>query len=146
MSELIGEPTVRTKIIAAIMGMVKPPALKRKVSIEELERIINSESEGSVYLNTDGTVQDAQPATTTAGDVADAILAILPDRYAEGVAAATKAIQEQIDNQRNIVSSIKDRHEKQIEAARIVGMGDAIIAIRTLAPQPENVSSKRSGE
>lgn len=85
----VDEPTLRTKIVAVIMGLIKPPALKKVVSIAELERILNSEPEGAVYLNTDGTVQESQTTTTTVGAVADAILALLlsatPTQAPDGV-------------------------------------------------------------
>jgi hypothetical protein len=66
----------------------------------------------------------------------DKIAAILtrhsPRSYSEGVSDAVKAINEQIANQRGITRQIKDRREKEIDAARLVGMGDAVLIVQAL--------------
>lgn len=79
------EPTLRTQIVAAIMGLLKPAVKLERSSIEELERILNPETEDAVHINPDGTIDRQEPITTTVGAVADVVLA--------AVAAAVRGME-----------------------------------------------------
>jgi hypothetical protein len=65
----------RETIVAEIMKLVRPDPIpmKERPSIDELEKILNSESEDAVTINPDGSVSRLPPPTTV-GHVVDAIL------------------------------------------------------------------------
>lgn len=65
----------RSDIVKEIMKLVKPTpiVMDKKPTIDELEKILNSESSDKVNILPDGTVTLTK-TTTTVGEVADAIL------------------------------------------------------------------------
>jgi hypothetical protein len=65
----------REIIVAEIMKLVRPDPIpmKERPSIDELEKILNSESEDAVTINPDGSVSRLPPPPTV-GHVVDAIL------------------------------------------------------------------------
>jgi len=76
--------TLREQIVSEIMKLVKPAMVPMmpKPSIEELEKILNSENPRHVQILPDGSIMEEGPAHTV-GDIADAVLRIVGDvRYA----------------------------------------------------------------
>lgn len=82
--------------------------------------------------------------------IAEAWNARLPDRYAEGVAAGLEMAAKHHDNRhtdamaavnqaKNTADEVRFRHAATVHAK-------SATAIRSLAPQAENVSSKEGGE
>lgn len=69
--------TLREQIIAEIMKLVRPAQIisERKPTIDELEKILNSDDRSVTSINPDGTVSIAPPPCTV-GDVADAVLRV----------------------------------------------------------------------
>jgi hypothetical protein len=76
----------------------------------------------------------------TAGEAADMILALrmrVATVRALAIEEVCAAISEQIGTQRVIMRAIRDRREKEIDAARLVGLGDAILIAKALSPTLE---------
>lgn len=68
--------TLRDQIVTEIMSLVRqPPRKLEKPTIDELERIINSESTDAVNIEPDGSVS-VTPTVTTIGAVADKVAAL----------------------------------------------------------------------
>lgn len=83
---------IREKVVAEIMTLVRPqPKRLPKPTIEELERILNSETTDAVNIEPDGSVS-ITPTVTTVGAVADAVMRIvdaeLQNRFDLGYKAA----------------------------------------------------------
>lgn len=68
---------LRARIVTEIMGLVRKPAVRVKPTIEELERILNSENPPDMQIDPDGTILSTPQSHTTVGDIADAILKII---------------------------------------------------------------------
>lgn len=57
---------------SAIMGMLKPTRTPpRKITINELESMLNSEEPPSINILPDGTLEELTPRTTTASEIAE---------------------------------------------------------------------------
>jgi hypothetical protein len=71
-------PPSREAIVAEIMKLIRPAPvpMAQKPTIDELEEILNSESDDAITINPDGTVSRIPPPTTV-GAVVDAILRII---------------------------------------------------------------------
>lgn len=68
---------LRNQIVSEIMSLVRQPSRKlEKPTIDELERIINSESTDAVNIEPDGSVS-ITPTATTVGAVADKVVAVV---------------------------------------------------------------------
>lgn len=68
---------LRQQIVTEIMSLVRQqPKTLPKPSIEELERILNSESTDAINIEPDGTVS-VTPTVTTVGAVADKVVAVV---------------------------------------------------------------------
>ncbi len=67
---------LRQKIIDKMKTLVLPKKVERKErpTIDELERILNSENPGKMQINPDGSITEYREQTTTIEKVADAIL------------------------------------------------------------------------
>ena len=67
---------LRQNIIDKMKTLVLPKKVERNTrpTIEELEKILNSENPGKMQINPDGSVTEYHPQTTTIEKVADAIL------------------------------------------------------------------------
>lgn len=78
---------IRQQIIDKMKGLVLPKKVERnpRPTIDELEKILNSENGPNVQLNPDGTVTEYQPQTTTIEKVADAILDIFDEQKSCGL-------------------------------------------------------------
>lgn len=76
--------TLREQVVAEIMKLVRPTPvpMDHKPTIDELEKMLNSDSE-SVNINPDGTVS-VQPPPCTVGDVADAVLRVFESQRRPG--------------------------------------------------------------
>src|SRR5690348_7140504 len=61
---------IRTQIVAEIMSLVRqqPKKMEPPPTIEELEKILNSESTDEVSIETDGSVS-VRPTMTTVGEI-----------------------------------------------------------------------------
>ncbi len=70
----------REAVIAVIMGLLKEREVEhdKNVSIEALEKILNSEEVNPVRILPDGRVVETVPTTTTVGKLADAFIAAFP--------------------------------------------------------------------
>lgn len=70
--------TMRDEIIAEIMTLVRPPPHKMepRPTIEELEKILNSEDKRDITIEPDGSIS-VRPDHTTVAEVADAVLRVV---------------------------------------------------------------------
>lgn len=77
---------LRTLIVAEIMKLVQPEMkpLGHKPTIAELEAMLNEENPPKININPDGSL-DIAPSLTTVGDIADAIIRVLPPNHAAPV-------------------------------------------------------------
>jgi len=77
--------TLREQVVAEIMKLVRPAPIPmdRKPTIDELEKMLNSDSESVANINPDGTVS-LQPPPCTVGDVADAVLRVFASQRRPG--------------------------------------------------------------
>lgn len=73
------EQTLRAKIVTEIMKLVKPKMVtpERKPTIDELEKMLNSECQDRIQILPDGSVAIERP--NTVGDIADAVLLVVGD-------------------------------------------------------------------
>ncbi len=71
------DKTMRDKIVSAIMELVKPPPMRTKPTLEELERILNSDDPPPFVIEPDGTMLSTPQSGTTVGAVADAVMRLL---------------------------------------------------------------------
>lgn len=71
------ETTMREQIVAEIMKLVRKPPERRKPTIDELEKILNSADAPDCHLEPDGTMLMTPETHTTVGDIADAVLKII---------------------------------------------------------------------
>lgn len=83
---------LKDKIVTEIMSLVRQqPQKLPKPTIDELERILNSESKDAVNIEPDGSVS-VTPTVTTVGAIADKVVALVEaDRAALVLAANSHA-------------------------------------------------------
>jgi hypothetical protein len=85
MTKTTSRAELRQKIIDKMNTLVLPKPVERKPrqTIEELEKILNQEDPPNIQINSDGSVTEYRPQTTTVGKVADAILELWDDYLTE---------------------------------------------------------------
>jgi hypothetical protein len=139
---LVEEPTLRTQIIAAIMALIKTPATPvARPSLEELERILNSETADEFNILPDGTVE--RMTTTTVGAVADAVIAIIDARQSDALTAlqarlgeVEKALTERIDYH-DVNGSMAEAADMPESAAHHDAVRKELEAIRATLQEPK---------
>lgn len=90
-AETIGA-TLRQRIAAEIMTLVRqqPRKMEPRPTIDELEKILNSETSDEVHIESDGSVS-VRPTTTTVGAVADKVAALVEGEN-EAIRAALQSV------------------------------------------------------
>lgn len=84
---------LREQIVAEIMKLVTPAIvpMDHKPSIEELEKILNSDEVPKIHMQPDGSISTEKPHTV--GDIADAVLRVVGDVRAAALREAMERIQ-----------------------------------------------------
>lgn len=128
---------LRAQVVAEIMKLVRPePVNIGKPTIEELERILNSDDPGRINLAPDGSATMQPRSSVTVGTVADAILPLV----LEACAKVAEAHVDRASNERLAKGQkLRGSHHELIEIhaeerGEDIAAGLIAEAIRALKP------------
>jgi hypothetical protein len=97
---------LKEQIVREIMSLVRPQPKRMvaKPTIEELEKILNSETTDDIQIEPDGSVS-VRPKTTTVGAVAEAVVRLVEDALRESAATIAR-MQEDMGRMREALEFI----------------------------------------
>jgi hypothetical protein len=106
---------LKEQIVTEIMSLVRqPPRKMEKPSIDELEKILNSESTDDINIEADGSIS-ATPTTTTVGAVADKVVTAVEAEIArlrEQWKARALEAEDALSREREACAAIADKHRE----------------------------------